>query len=184
MFGLDGHMDVYDTIESILDSNGREIKGSTAIQKLVYLAKEKIPELDIPKYKAHYFGPYSPEVGQSLEKLTSYLFVSERVVATTKFEGYHYKLTDDGKKIMELVKKEQGDQYEKIFKFVKACRDACGLDISSLSFAAKILFVKRQNSDQKTMSHEELKKKATEFGWDIKDEQIDKGTELLKELQL
>jgi len=50
-------MDVYDTIYSILDANDGKIRGRTALQKIVYLSSRKIPELDVPPYAAHYYGP-------------------------------------------------------------------------------------------------------------------------------
>ena len=176
-------MDVYDTMGSILDSNAGKIRGRTAIQKLVYLAKEKIPGLDIPEYKPHYYGPYSPGVSLTLEKMTSYSFIQETTVPSTKFEGYSYELTDDGKEIITQVKNEQKEQYNKISEVVKTCKDVCGLDISSLSVASKILFMQKHDVQEK-MSNDELKIRAQKLGWDITDEQIDKGIMLLQELKL
>ena len=62
-------MDVYDTIYSVLVANDDSIKGRTVIQKIVYLASQKIPELAVPPYVAHYYGPFSPGLGWALEKM-------------------------------------------------------------------------------------------------------------------
>ena len=171
-------MDVYDTIGAILDSEGK-IRGKSAIQKLVYLAKVKIPKLDIPEYKPHYFGPYSPKVEMSLEKMISYLFILETAIPGAKSEKYSYELTNDGKKIVKLAREDQGEQYDMISNMVKTCSNVCGLDASSLSVATKIM---QEPNGPYLISNDGLE--AIKQDWGITDEQIGMGVELLKELQV
>ena len=84
-------MNSYDVIKAILDSDVDAAIGRTAMQKLAYLAMEKISGLDIPDYRPHYYGPYSAELRRALERMVRYSFVNERKIPGLTYEGYRYE---------------------------------------------------------------------------------------------
>ncbi|MEO9319691.1 MAG: hypothetical protein ABI361_03360 [Nitrososphaera sp.] len=178
-------LDVFDTIELILDANGGQISGRTAIQKLVYLSKSIMPELDIPSYKPHYYGPFSPGVSMALEKLVSYSFVSENRVPASQFESYVYNLTADGKKIVKPVKKKHAVASKRISGIVKICKEFCELRPTPLSYASKVYFTLEDLP--KVQRREELEnavEKAKLLGWDISPHDVEVGKQLLQKLAL
>lgn len=178
-------MDVYETIECLLDLNDGEINGRTAIQKLVYLSKSVIPELDIPTYRPHYYGPYSSGVSMALEKLISYSFIDEKRVPAYDYETYVYRLTDDGKTTVHLTKKQHLTTYNKIKKVIRICRDFCDLRPTPLSYASKVFFT--LEGFPKNERKQELKnavENAKLLGWRISTEDARVGEELLVKLKL
>ncbi len=178
-------MDVYEVIESILDANGGEIKGRTTIQKLVYLAQNTIPQLEIPSYKPHYYGPFSSELGIALEKLVSYSFVTETKIPGTMYEGYIYRLTTDGQKVIDRIKNETKEEYEKIKELVDTCKVFCGLKTTPLSFASKIfymLYAHKENHEKLTIK--EAINNAKELGWNVSSDNVEQGAKLLEKLKL
>lgn len=178
-------MDVYEIIESILDANGGEIKGRTAIQKLVYLAQNAIPELESTPYKPHYYGPFSSELGLALEKLVSYSFVTETKVPGTMYGGYNYKLTTDGQKVIDAIKKEKKEEYEEIRDLVNTCKKFCKLKIAPLSFASKIFYMlNAHKGDAEALTINEAITNAKELGWRVSSDNVEQGAKLLEELKL
>ena len=177
-------MDVYDIVMAMLDSEGG-IRGRTAIQKLVYLAKEIRPDLDIPEYKPHYYGPFSTGVGVALSELVSYSFVYETKIRESRYLGYEYRLTEHGKSAVEDVKKQFRSDYDAIRKLVGGCSKSCGLRIHSLSFASKIRFMQTHKlHGDGPMTEEYIKERGRDLGWKIADRDIDGGIKLLRDLSL
>jgi hypothetical protein len=178
-------MDVYETIECILDANNGEVTGRTAVQKLVYLSKCVISELEIPPYKPHYYGPYSSAVSIALEKLVSYSFIDERRVPAYLYESYVYSLTGDGKKMMRLTRKQHQSTYKKIKNVVDTCREFCDLKPKPLSYASKVFFtLERLPKDQRKQELDNAVENAKRLGWDISPHDVKVGKQLLDNLKL
>ena len=180
----DTSMDIYDIIMAMLDSeNG--IRGRTAIQKLVYLAKAVHPNLDVPEYKPHYYGPFSTEVGETLSALVSYSFVYETRLMGSRYLGYRYQLTKDGKDVIKDIKEQHGAEYNTIRNLVDKCQELCSLRIHSLSFASKIWFMQmRRTRGSGPMSEDHLRERGRDLGWEMDDQDINGGIRLLKDLGL
>lgn len=177
-------MDAYDVIKSILDANNGEINGRTAIQKLVYLAHKKIPELEIPQYKPQYFGPYSAELEVVLVKLIYYSFVSEIKIPKMN-KGYKYELTSDGIEIMKTIKKENKGEYKKIKKVVDICKEFCQLKSMPLSFASKILdMIDAQENGFDKLTLDDAVENAKKLRWGVSPNDADQGGKLLVKLGL
>lgn len=178
-------MDLYDTIESIIDSSGGSVRGRTAVQKLVYLAKQKIPELDVPEFRPHYYGPYSAEVAMSLSRLVQFLFVSESRIPGNIAVGYEYRLTRDGNEVLDGVKRDQVQTYRSIRDFVQKCKSLCDLNILALSFASKVHYM-TVNSPARapSTSRDNLRAYAESLGWKMDPGEIDVGIRLLEDLDL
>jgi len=65
---------------------------------------------------------------------------------------------------------------------VKTCKENAHLDPYILSWAAKVHFILKESG--KTMDIEEVRKTASNFNWDLSDEQIERGIDLLLKLHL
>ncbi len=177
-------MDVYDTVYALMVANGNAIRGRTVIQKLAYLSCQKILALDVPPYKAHYFGPFSPGLGWALEKMVSYYFLYESSPPGTMYDGYEYSLTGDGREIAEMARKRNNGTFEKIEGIVKVCRDFCGLRTHPLSYASKIHYLLCSNEAGDGMSFLEAKRYAEDLGWKVSGDNVEQGAQLLENLEL
>jgi len=178
-------LDIYEVIESILDSNDGEVRGRTAIQKLVYLSKAVVPELRVPPYRPHYYGPYCSDLSLALEKMVAYSFIEEVKVPGHMYEGYTYRLTIDGLDLVKSIKVNQKKQYDEIKRLVKTCKQFCELRINPLSYAAKIFFMLESlPKNERKMSYQEAVNKAERFGWNIIHEDVEHGVQLLETLNL
>lgn len=178
-------MDVYETVEAILDSNNGQIVGRTAIQKLVYLSDKTIKGLTLPAYKPHFYGPYSPGLSLALEEMVTYSFIDEIKNPGKMYDGYRYRLTDDGQKIADHVKTSFPTLYEQIHSLVRVCKKSCELRTASLSYAAKIYYMLESKSEKdKRMNYDDAIRTAEKLGWELTHDDVNKGVELLKELNL
>ena len=177
-------MDVYDTIYAVLTANGSTIRGRTVIQKIVYLSSKKIPTLNVPPYKAHYFGPFSPGLGWALEKMVSYYFLYEANTPGYMYEGYKYGLTSDGQEIAKESKEKNLDAFEKIAELVNVCRDFCSLKTAPLSYASKIHYLLQSHETDRGMSFPEAKEYAEKLGWKVSKDNVEQGAQLLEKLEL
>jgi len=88
----------------IIDKNDGLIRGKTLLQKRAYFLSILL-DLDLG-YRPHYYGPYSPIIQGTLDKLKATGFVEERMqgfeaLSIFPFESrrFDYALTDDGKKV-------------------------------------------------------------------------------------
>ena len=177
-------MDVYDTIYSVLVANDGRVDGRTAIQKLVYLSCQKIRELDVPPYEAHYYGPFSPGLAWALAKMVSYSFLYEASISGSMYEGYTYGLTDDGREIAKKAKKKHGDEFGKVAEIVRTCRDFCGLKATPLSYASKIHYLLCSQETKGGMSPSDAVAYARELGWNVSKDNVEQGAQLLERLEL
>lgn len=153
----------------------------TTIQKLVYLSSQKIPELDIPPYAEHYYGPFSPGLGIMLEKAYLYSFIYETNLPKTICQ---YGLTPDGKNLAKQVQKNHPDTFQKISDIVRVCKDSCRLEIHPLSYASKIRYLICPREHQNSMKFEDAVKYACKLGWNVPKYNVEQGAELLKHLGL
>lgn len=167
-------------LASLLKSNGGEIRGRTTIQKLAYFAHCKFPDLDVPPYTPHYYGPFSAGLGQVLANLASLGFVNENVVAGG-YAGYAYALSRDGQRLSDDAQNENPKDFDDISRTVSVCKDHCGLDIPVLSAASKIHHL--INAGEK-MTLKEARAYAEELQWIAKTGNAQKGEFLLRKLNL
>ena len=177
-------MDVYDTIYSVLVANGGRVDGRTAIQKLVYLSGQKIRGLDVPPYEAHYYGPFSPGLAWALAKMVSYSFLYEANISGSAHEGYTYGLTDDGREIAKRAKEAHGGAFGRVAGIVRTCRDLCGLRAAPLSYASKIHYLLSSHGPEGGMSLSDAVAYARELGWNVSEDNVEQGVQLLERLEL
>ncbi|MEW6266138.1 MAG: hypothetical protein AB1641_23950 [Thermodesulfobacteriota bacterium] len=163
---------------------GGNIKGKTLLQKRIYFLS-KLLNLDLG-YRAHYYGPFSPEVDNGLGKLKALGFVAERssgfgLYNKMGFElrRYDYYLTEDGQTVTESLKDCSPDKYKTINNILDQMRESGDTgDYLELSIAAKTYHIL---SARKTiMRPSDIRSAAKELGWDISEDFINMAAEFLE----
>ena len=175
-------LDVYDTICLTISANDDEIVGRTTLQKLIYFAKVKIPEIHLVQpYTAYFYGPFNREVAIGLEKMVALDFLEERRIRYIH-ASYSYRVSEKGIPKITRLRKKFGKTFTKIESIVDQCYTFCKLNPYPLSFAAKVHFMLEKNN--KGITYENLAKMAKGFGWEISQSDVKSGTELLQQLNL
>ena len=70
-------LELSDVILAAVKMAGDRVLGRTAIQKLVYFLT--IYNLVDARYRPHYYGPYSVDVANSIQMLSSIDFITEEI---------------------------------------------------------------------------------------------------------
>ena len=172
-------MDRYDLVVSIVHANDGIVRGRTVVQKLAYFANLRLG-VDGVSYRDYFYGPFSREVAIALEHLVSSMFVRETVRATP-IEQYTYELTEDGRYMAATVVDESPHEHGVVKSVIATCDEHCSLHARPLSCAAKVHFIRGKNPER-TMPPPEIKELARDFGWNMTDQEIDRGMTLLRAL--
>jgi len=181
-------LDLPDAIIVTLGIAGDKIKGRTTIQKLIYFESDL--NLVAAEYRPHYYGPYSSEVAGMIQELIALGFIDEAIETrestgfsvSDDWKRYHYELTDDGKEFLKTVESQFSEEYNKISKLVKICKDRSNLNPTILSCAAKVDYIAHQ---EKTIwDLEKIKLRAEALNWNLSPDQIEEATKLLADLYL
>jgi uncharacterized protein YwgA len=142
-------MEVFTAILQLLKESGDKIDSKTKIHKEMFFLS-KILKVDFG-FRPHYYGPYSPEVEETLDGLSGANFIqvnvtSYGVAGNRGFEvmRYDYSLTESGKRLLE----EMGEIPEKedIHLFVSNLNKVGNPDYMDLSIAAKVLYITNKNN--------------------------------------
>ena len=172
----------------ILDAAGGSVRGKTLLQKRAYFLAQLL-HLDL-SYRAHYYGPYSPEIESALSQNKGLGFVVE---ATSGFgmedaigfevRRYDYRLTDDGRKVVAYLKeaypKESAGVAVCLTRLVDAGDDS---NYVSLSIAAKVHHILSEG--QVSMTPDEIQGAAQQLGWKIMPHAINLAAMFLDKLGL
>jgi len=181
-------MDEFDGILAMLNAADGKISGRTTIQKLGYFST--VRGAIKARYRPHYYGPYSAEIAGAIQALVSYGFIEERVeiqespghTSSLYMRRYTYTLTDDGRGLIQKLKEEHGPEIKEIEDIINICKKTANLDSRILSWAAKVHYI--QTLEKRDLSHDEIQEIARTLSWDISDEQIRKGLDLLGDLRI
>lgn len=172
----------YDAVRCILAAKGSNNVGRTAIQKIVYLAQNTMPNVVEPvQYSPYYYGPFSSELGVVLEKLVAYSFVEETQIHGKIYEGYKYKLTERGDEIIKRIRQDKKAEYNQIKQLVETCSNFCGLKTAPLASASKVMYIEK-DTDQRISSFDDMEEYAKNLGWDITPNEVESGKKLLMEI--
>ncbi len=175
-----------DILLMLLKASGEKVSGKTKIQKECYLLSILIQK-DF-QFQAHYYGPYSPAVDYALSELVGIGFVKERkslwAVDSRGFEAvlYDYELTDEGKAMATLLKQKASGVYKKTENLVKSLEKLGNPSYLQLSVASKAYFILKREG--KEMASTEIKQKAKDFNWNLKESDINKAVKILERLDL
>jgi len=182
-------MDATDFVLLALHAVGKKIQGKTKLQKTIYFLGLMTGHLDNLGYRAHYYGPYSDDVADAVNRLRSVGFVDQSAagcgtVGKSGFEvcRYDFRLTDDGRQIAEAKAAEMPDVWKKLQRAVAALGKAGDLDYVRLSIAAKTYFMLGKKKGEATMA--ELAGLARRFGWKVTSHQVKEAAQYLSRLGL
>ena len=107
-------MNALDFVLSLTAGFGGQIRGRTLLQKRAYfVAQLSGVSIDLG-YDAHYYGPYSAIVDNSIVRLKSLGFLAEENigfgVASGGFEikRYDYRVTENREKNLEVIRNQRG----------------------------------------------------------------------------
>jgi uncharacterized protein YwgA len=145
-------MNAMDFLISLIDISGG-VQGRTLLQKRAYFVTELVGVDACLNFDAHFYGPYSPVVENTMTHLKNLRFVEESATAygvdNAGFEmkRYDYRLTSDGEKIASRLRNTF--EYNQIKKGLSLLRDAGNPDYMELSIAAKALFILRKRREEK-----------------------------------
>lgn len=172
----------------IIDASGGILRGKTLLQKKAYFLA-RLMRLDLG-YKAHYYGPYSPDLEAGLQKAKALGFVDERVLGfgfdNVGFEMRRcdFVLTEDGKIIVNYLKTKRPDETQKISECLHLISQAAdnGDDYVSLSIAAKTFHILTKK--KQAMTKDDILAEAKSFDWNIKKDEINRAAIFLEKLNL
>lgn len=179
-------MEPRDVVLILLDAYGGQICGRTLLQKLCYFAEVKAG-LNLG-FRAHYYGPYSAVVEQSVEEAKALGFVSEEPMpwgissSFGELRRFDYGLTGDGKIIVAELKKQKPDEYARLTGIVQQIRAFGDPDYRELSLAAKTYFILHKK--EKAVTYKQLEEEAKRFNWELSPESVKKATDFLCQLGL
>lgn len=174
-------MDCYDALLMTVAENGGSLHSRTTIQKLCYFYTKKIDGFDA-KYVPHFYGPFSDDVASALIDLSEFTFVNE-IPYSGFYGGYTYELTKRGEQYAEKVSKGLTDERRQIGDVMDVCRRRCKLKPAPLSYAAKCHYI-LHNNGKKEYTTSDIRKAGADLRWDISEDDIAVGVELLQELCL
>ncbi len=180
-------MTALDFVLSLISGFGGEIQGRTLLQKRAYFVAQLSGVHVELGYDAHFYGPYSAVVDNSVARLKSLGFIAEENwgFGTTTPSGfemkrYDYRLTEDGKKILRSL--QRAEDYRRIERACIAIREAGDPNYFVLSIAAKADFILGRRG--KAMSRDEIIREAEKFDWDIQGEALNNAVNFLERLKL
>lgn len=172
----------------IIDKAGGRISGKTLLQKRAYFLSKAL-HWDLG-YRAHYYGPYSPEIETGIGRLKSLGFIDEKTLGfgTTNQSGfevrrYDYEITEDGKTIIQKLRQKESSACQKVDETLCRLSEAGDDgDYMTLSIAAKTYHV--LDEKRTPLKNEEIRNFAKTLGWKISPESIDNAVNFLEKVEL
>ena len=171
----------------LLDTLGGKIDSKTKLHKEIYFISLMLGR-DIG-YKAHYYGPYSPQVEQGLDESigAGYLNMTHQVFGMDpnrgfEFKRYDFSLTESGKRFSEILKKKYPEEHKQIKGFARKLREIGDPDYVTLSLSAKAYFILDKAGI--AMTDSQIAEKAKEFGWNVTEDDITTAVAILEKLDL
>jgi len=154
--------------------------GRTAMQKLVYFEAQKIPS-EIA-FNAHYYGPFSSDLAESLARLGAFGYVREDALDDHAL-AYECRLTRYGRALATDLSGEEPANYEKIKDVVRLAAEHCDLRQLALAHAGKTHFL-RTNIAKRNASNQEIVESGKKLGWNMEEKDVENGLRLLRVLKL
>lgn len=177
-------MNATDFLISLIDASGGGIQGRTLLQKRAYFV-ELLTDVNVELgFDAHFYGPYSAVIDNTITHLKNLSFLEEGStaygVSQTGFEmkRYDYRLTPDGRKI--AVKLRENEDYIKVKSAVERLTQAGNPNYMELSIAAKAYHILKGRKEE--MSKHEIIREARKFDWNIESTSLESGVSFLEKL--
>lgn len=178
-------MNAADFLISLLDASGAAgIAGRTLLQKRAYFV-QLLADVDVNLgFDAHFYGPYSPIIDNTLTTLKNLRFIEESATAygydSTGFEmkRYDYRLTPDGQQIAHKLR--EMPEYEEIKGAISRQLQAGNPNYMELAVAAKAFFVLKKKKEG--LSKQEITREAQKFDWNIAPGSLETAISFLERL--
>lgn len=171
-----------DAVMLILSANDNEIDGRTTLQKLVYLCSNKIPIDGAEDFRPGYYGPYSGNLSESIERSVGLKFLKEESRITSRDHvSYLYRLTNDALEIISKMQANYNKEFKVISEIVGDAKSFCNLNPYALSYAAKVHYIAKQTN--RPISLKDAAQKARSFDWKLDENQAESGIKLLLALK-
>ncbi len=129
------------------------------------------------------------KMGKALGDLKGLRFVEEREKGFRavneegfKVKRYDYEITEEGRRIVERIRKRCPDEHKSIVQALKEVRGAGEPDYNTLSVAAKAHFI--LSSQGRPMTADEIIKVARQFNWRISEDKFAEAASFLERLDL
>lgn len=172
-------------------SGEREFKGTTNIQKNIYLLQEMLKSKDINMqvyYKPYFYGPYSAEITEAIERLEIFnlvKIVEHSRPSDSPFEGkvFIYELTEEGKSFTEELL-EVHKEFTKLFSFYldKIKQNNFHQNTKILSIASKIKYI--LSNQERPLNYKKIMTEADGLGWKLKQNEITRAADFLVNIGL
>lgn len=178
-----------DFLLCVISAKGESIKGRTMLQKTCYFVSVLSGGVGETDFRAHFYGPYSPSLDDTLNELVSIGLLQQRQIGfgAADRSGFEirrndFELTDAGKEIVALVKNGNAEEWAEIDECVRRIRDAGDPSYIELSIAAKVYFIVSSRNEK--LTRQAITRHAQSLGWDIKLESIEEAITFLERLDL
>jgi uncharacterized protein YwgA len=155
----------------------------TQLQKLVYFVTDKLEHA--PVHRAHYYGPYSPDVSEATLDLVDMNVVDEDCLVSygrsdaTEIREYSYSLTEMGRGVAELISKRSPAESGEVMRLVQHLFNAGGTDTRTLAIAAKVHYILKRYSNVTPEETKAIIRRAAGLGWDINTDDVTSAIEFL-----
>ena len=117
------------------------------LQKVTYLLRVAgCPWND--EFGLHHFGPYSAEVAQRADEMTSLGLLEEECVGNPARQQYNYTLTDDARRQLTSLEATPAGQAgaRELAPYDERARELLKTDVRELEVAATIVYFRQQGS--------------------------------------
>ncbi|NLH49578.1 MAG: hypothetical protein GX444_13405 [Myxococcales bacterium] len=166
---------------------GNSINGKTVLQKRVYFLGHKLG-INLG-YKPHYYGPYSPIIENTNSTLKALGYIEEKISGAgldpSGFEmaRHDFSLTTMGQSVSEMLASQRTEEWTRIQTAAKDIETkSSGLNYLDLSIAAKAYFLCLNKGE--SITFDEIKKVGKDYGWTIKQQDLEKAASFLRNLNL
>lgn len=149
----------------------------TQLQKILYFASQKGILKD--SFGPDYYGPFSINIANSTESLVNKKFLDETIEFFIEGIGYRYRLSDDGKNVVPIVREKFNQNIKGLRKIVSICKNQ---GTRPLSIAAKVHYILK--TMRAPMNPKEIATQAKQLNWDLSADEVEAASNLLKELDL
>lgn len=170
----------------LLRAEGDKFEGKTLLQKEMYFISIKLKRN--LGFRAHYYGPYSPDVEQGMDELIGAGFVDVEwntygIDSDSGFEmkKYTYVLTESGKKLADALEINDRVSMTTVRGFVEKLEKLGSPNYQSLSLAAKAYFILQREGG--SMNKNKMKNNMLAFGWNVRDSDIESAIGILNGLK-
>lgn len=157
------------------------MSGKTTVQKRMYFLSDFISK-DFG-FRHYYYGPFSNQVNQAIDYNCGLGFLSENFnYFSPDLKRFDYELTKDGKEFVQHLKSNGEKDLVKELKQFHELMDSSGDngDYNLLSWAAKLHYIRKQNTSIDLEIISDVKKELANYGWKLNDSEIQSGKLFLK----